>query len=125
MNTIIYILLYSASNEASIRPNEFYDLKRKRGTTNWQTPLYAEAGFDFSGSICLGATIGDLDTNAIDEFRKKWAEKFKSPLHCWFGFGSSAHRESLEFLLNFCWQALIIRYHAAVSGIRKKIAQPL
>lgn len=37
--------------------------------------IYAEAGFDFSGSICPGATIDDLDTNAIDEFRKKWAEK--------------------------------------------------
>lgn len=37
--------------------------------------IYAEAGFDFSGSVCTGATIDDLDASAVDEFRKKWAEK--------------------------------------------------
>ena len=37
--------------------------------------IYAEAGFDFSGSVCTGATIDDLDAGAVDEFRKKWAEK--------------------------------------------------
>ena len=37
--------------------------------------IYAEAGFDFSGSICVGATLDDLDPSAVDESRNKWAEK--------------------------------------------------
>ena len=37
--------------------------------------IYAEAGFDFSGSICVGATLDDLDPSAVDEFRNKWVEK--------------------------------------------------
>lgn len=37
--------------------------------------IYAEAGFDFSGSVCPGAKLDDLDVSAVDEFRKKWAEK--------------------------------------------------
>lgn len=37
--------------------------------------IYAETGFDFSGSICQGASIKDLDENAINAFRSKWAEK--------------------------------------------------
>ena len=37
--------------------------------------IYAETGFDFSGSVCQGATIQDLDENAISAFRSKWAEK--------------------------------------------------
>ena len=37
--------------------------------------IYAEAGFDFSGSICPGATVEDLDKTALDEFRQRWAEK--------------------------------------------------
>lgn len=37
--------------------------------------IYAEAGIDFSGSICVGATLDDLDPSAVDEFRNKWAEK--------------------------------------------------
>lgn len=37
--------------------------------------IYDETGFDFSGSICTGATLNDLDENAIEEFRSKWLEK--------------------------------------------------
>lgn len=37
--------------------------------------IYAETGFDFSGSICLGATIDDLDEAAVNVFRDKWIEK--------------------------------------------------
>jgi ATP-dependent DNA helicase RecG len=37
--------------------------------------IYAETGFDFSGSVCEGATIKDLDEGAINAFRSKWAEK--------------------------------------------------
>lgn len=37
--------------------------------------IYAESGFDFSGSVCVGATLNDLDETAIKEFRLKWAEK--------------------------------------------------
>jgi ATP-dependent DNA helicase RecG len=37
--------------------------------------IYAETGFDFSGSVCQGVTIKDLDEGAINAFRNKWAEK--------------------------------------------------
>ena len=37
--------------------------------------IYEEAGHDFSADICQGATIADLDENAIEEFRKRWAKK--------------------------------------------------
>ena len=36
--------------------------------------IYAESGHDFSGDICLGATISDLDNGAIETFRKTWSE---------------------------------------------------
>ena len=37
--------------------------------------IYGEAGGDFSGTICAGATINDLDEAAIEDFRAKWIEK--------------------------------------------------
>ena len=37
--------------------------------------IYGETGFDFSGSICPGAAITDLDEGAIEVFRAKWIEK--------------------------------------------------
>ena len=37
--------------------------------------IYAEAGFDFSGSICPAAKLCDLDESAIEAFRDKWVEK--------------------------------------------------
>ena len=37
--------------------------------------IYDETGFDFSGSVCPGATIEDLDKEAIEVFRNKWIEK--------------------------------------------------
>jgi ATP-dependent DNA helicase RecG len=37
--------------------------------------IYAETGFDFSGSVCKGATVNDLDGKAINAFRNIWAEK--------------------------------------------------
>ena len=37
--------------------------------------IYAEAGFDFSGSVCPYADIDDLDESAIEAFREKWVEK--------------------------------------------------
>ncbi|MCL2078954.1 MAG: putative DNA binding domain-containing protein [Oscillospiraceae bacterium] len=36
--------------------------------------IYAESGHDFSGEICKDLTIDDLDRNAIEIFRNKWAE---------------------------------------------------
>ena len=36
--------------------------------------IYAETGFDFSGSICANATMQDLDETAITAFRAKWAK---------------------------------------------------
>ena len=37
--------------------------------------IYDETGHDFSGDICPGASLSDLDEKAIDAFRDKWAEK--------------------------------------------------
>ena len=37
--------------------------------------IYAEAGFDFSGSICPAANLCDLDESAIEAFRDRWVEK--------------------------------------------------
>jgi ATP-dependent DNA helicase RecG len=37
--------------------------------------IYAESGHDFSGDVCPGATLQDLDKAAIDIFRNSWAAK--------------------------------------------------
>lgn len=37
--------------------------------------IYDETGVDFSGMICVGATVNDLDEIAIENFRAKWIEK--------------------------------------------------
>lgn len=37
--------------------------------------IYDEIGVDFSGTICAGAAIEDLDETAIENFRAKWIEK--------------------------------------------------
>ena len=34
--------------------------------------IYAESGHDFSGDVCPGATIDNLDSGAIEIFRSKW-----------------------------------------------------
>jgi len=36
--------------------------------------VYAESGHDFSGDICAGAVIDDLESSAIETFRKTWVE---------------------------------------------------
>ena len=36
--------------------------------------IYAESGHDFSGDICPGLTLADLDNRAIETFRKTWGE---------------------------------------------------
>ena len=37
--------------------------------------IYEEAGVDFSGGVCLGARLSDLDEAAIEAFRVRWIEK--------------------------------------------------
>ena len=37
--------------------------------------IYFEAGHDFSNDVCPDAILQDLDSNAIEAFRAKWAEK--------------------------------------------------
>ena len=37
--------------------------------------IYAEAGFDFSGSVCPLAVLSDLDETAIEAFRARWVDK--------------------------------------------------
>jgi hypothetical protein len=34
--------------------------------------IFYESGHDFSGDICPGATVRDLDNSAIEAFRKKY-----------------------------------------------------
>ena len=45
--------------------------------------IYEETGSDFSGTICAGAAIDDLDEAAVENFRAKWIEKSeKNSLPC-------------------------------------------
>lgn len=37
--------------------------------------IYAEAGFDFSSSVCITANEDDLDIACIEKFRKQWVQK--------------------------------------------------
>jgi len=37
--------------------------------------FFSESGHDFSGDICPGASVQDLDNSAIEIFRSKWVEK--------------------------------------------------
>jgi ATP-dependent DNA helicase RecG len=39
--------------------------------------IFAEAQPDYSAEVCRQASIDDLDPNAVDLFRRKWAEKAK------------------------------------------------
>lgn len=40
--------------------------------------IFAEAGHDFSADICPKADLGDLDPNAVENFRHRWMEKSKN-----------------------------------------------
>ena len=40
--------------------------------------VFAEAGLDFSADICRGATLGDLDPEAVEDFRRRWIEKSRN-----------------------------------------------
>lgn len=42
---------------------------------NTRRSIYEEIGNDFSGMICIGASVEDLDETAIEIFRSKWMEK--------------------------------------------------
>lgn len=42
---------------------------------NERRRIYEEIGTDFSGTVCVGATVDDLDETAIENFRTKWIEK--------------------------------------------------
>ena len=37
--------------------------------------IFAESGRDFSAEICKGATLDDLDLDAIEDFRRRWIAK--------------------------------------------------
>ncbi|MBZ0152375.1 MAG: putative DNA binding domain-containing protein [Planctomycetes bacterium] len=37
--------------------------------------IFAETGHDFSSDVCAGASLGDLDPAAVEEFRRRWMEK--------------------------------------------------
>ncbi|MCL2306622.1 MAG: hypothetical protein FWC43_14885 [Planctomycetaceae bacterium] len=40
--------------------------------------VFAESGYDFSAEVCSKAEWGDLDSGAIEEFRKRWVNKSKN-----------------------------------------------
>ena len=37
--------------------------------------IYEEIGIDFSGTVCAGVAVDDLDETAIENFRANWIEK--------------------------------------------------
>lgn len=41
--------------------------------------IFNEAGHDFSADICPGTLLDDLDSNAIEDFRKRWIIKSGNP----------------------------------------------
>lgn len=41
--------------------------------------VFAEGGRDFSAEVCPGATLTDLDPGAVDDYRRRLAEKAGSP----------------------------------------------
>lgn len=41
--------------------------------------IFDETGRDFSAEICRGAGMGDLDGQAIEDFRRRWIEKSRNP----------------------------------------------
>ncbi|MBF0291445.1 MAG: putative DNA binding domain-containing protein [Nitrospinae bacterium] len=47
-------------------------------TTDKLGAILAEAGHDFSADICNGATMQDIDLNAVEEFRRRWIEKSRN-----------------------------------------------
>jgi ATP-dependent DNA helicase RecG len=40
--------------------------------------IFAETGHDFSADICKGVGIEDLDTQAVEDFRRRWIEKSRN-----------------------------------------------
>ncbi len=40
--------------------------------------IFAEGGHDFSADVCPGTTLTDLDSVAIEDFRRRWIEKSKN-----------------------------------------------
>ncbi len=40
--------------------------------------IMAEGSLDFTSQVCTGATLGDLDSDAIEVFRSRWASKSKN-----------------------------------------------
>ena len=40
--------------------------------------IFAEAAHDFSSDICSGANMGDLDPQAVENFRRRWFEKSRN-----------------------------------------------
>ena len=43
-------------------------------TEEMRRAIYAETGHDFSADICQKATIKDIDTEAVETFRRKWID---------------------------------------------------
>lgn len=41
---------------------------------NVRRAIYAEGGYDFTGEICKGITLDDLDPDSIEIFRNKWLD---------------------------------------------------
>ena len=39
--------------------------------------IFAESGQDFSARVCDGATLADLETSAIDDFRSRWTQRIE------------------------------------------------
>ena len=59
--------------------------------------IFAESGHDFSADICPGATFEDLDSGAIEDFRRRWVEKARKAENVPFAdkLASMPHQELL------------------------------
>lgn len=55
--------------------------------------IFAESGHDFSADVCPRAGLGDLDPEAIEDFRRRWIKKSGN-----FSLGTLSHEQLLRDL---------------------------
>jgi len=78
--------------------------------------IFAETGRDFSGEVCPGAGIDDLDVQAIEDFRRRWIEKSRN--NALIGVGAEQLLRDSELLLptGLTYAALILFGTRAALG---------
>ncbi len=76
------VLIFHVPTHPIGNPIKYKGIYRQRQGDNLITmsedrlrSIFAEAGHDFSADICVSANMNDLDTLAIENFRKRWINK--------------------------------------------------